>query len=285
MSAVSKNVTPASAARRTIGSAGPRQRPLLPGRVAVAHHAQADPRDLQAGVTKSSVIHAAHHMTGERAGSQRGYGGVIMVTPGTEPIAIRALPASARPMVLVTSWSGCSSPALIISIIGGYACAAMPWLPRSCSSSATTRSIGTAGAPPGSRPTCTCRPRRRRLSHRGHTGQRAPRASSERCAPPPVSSLTCGGDVARRGVHESVGAQPPRPAAARRRRRRRPRPVPRTPRRSSPRTGPLPPQPCTATHSPGATRPLRPRRGTRWRTGSRGWPRCERHGLGERPPG
>ena len=75
----------------------------------------------------------------------------------------------------------------------------MPWLPSTCSSSPITRSIGTSGRPcaGGSRPTCTCRPRGRR--HRIEFAQvtAAPSASSETCAPPPVSSTTAAGTSAR----------------------------------------------------------------------------------------
>src|SRR5690606_24764766 len=103
------------------------ERPFLFRRVAVAHHAEADARNLQTGPTKPDVFHGHTLDPAETplAGrlQQRG---LIIVTPGTEPIEASALPASPSPMVRVTSWSGWSTPALISSSIRGYVWAAMP---------------------------------------------------------------------------------------------------------------------------------------------------------------
>src|SRR2546423_1237718 len=70
----------------------------------------------------------------------------------------------------------------------------MPWLPSSSSPSPMTRSSGSAGRPPaaGSRPTWTCRPRRRRLSTDATQVSRLPSASMDTCTPP-VASRTARG--------------------------------------------------------------------------------------------
>src|SRR3954462_13932741 len=71
----------------------------------------------------------------------------------------------------------------------------MPWLPSSASSPATTSSIGISGRPTagGSSPTCTCRPRGRRLRIELPQVTAAPRAWGEPCARPPFSSATVAG--------------------------------------------------------------------------------------------
>ena len=119
-----------------------------------------------------------------------------------------------------------------------------------------TRSIGTSARPcsGGSSPTCTCRPRGRRLRTEFVQVTGAPRASSETCAPPPVSS-------AHRRRHVVAAVAPrarrraPAPGRARRARRRPRRPGRRRPTAIWTADSPTPPQPCTATHSPGRTRP------------------------------
>jgi len=58
MSAVSKKVKPPSTARRTIGSVRSLvEHPGPVGVVAVAHHPEAEPRDVQAGVPEPDLIH------------------------------------------------------------------------------------------------------------------------------------------------------------------------------------------------------------------------------------
>src|SRR3954451_20666552 len=132
----------------------------------------------------------------------------------------------------------------------------MPWLPSSASSPATTSSIGISGRPTagGSSPTCTCRPRGRRLRIELPQVTAAPRASRETWTPPPVSSATA---VGTSTVDPSSTCSAPNAAASSR-----------APGATSPATtrapaatatwtadSPTPPQPCTATHSPGRTRP------------------------------
>ena len=58
MSAVSKKLMPASTAARTIGR--PRvlvEDPRPPGAVAVAHHAETDARDVEAGAAEANLLH------------------------------------------------------------------------------------------------------------------------------------------------------------------------------------------------------------------------------------
>src|SRR4051812_2222702 len=132
----------------------------------------------------------------------------------------------------------------------------MPWLPSSANSPATTSSIGISGRPTagGSSPTCTCRPRGRRLRMELPQVTAAPRASRETCAPPPVSSRTAAGTST--AEPSSTCSAPKSPASCS---------APgvtstattRAPAATATCTAdsPTPPQPCTATHSPGRTCP------------------------------
>src|SRR5918998_291971 len=130
----------------------------------------------------------------------------------------------------------------------------MPWLPSTCSSRATTRSIGTAGRPcaGGSSPTCTCRPRGRSDRIEFSQVPAAPRASRETCAPPPVSSVT----VAGTSPPPSSVCSAPLAAASRSAAGETSTATTRAPAATATCTAesPTPPQPCTATHSPGCTR-------------------------------
>ena len=109
-------------------------------------------------------------------------------------------------------------------------------------------------APGGSRPTCTCRPRGRRLRTEFAQVTAAPERVER-------DVRAAAGQLGDRGRH--VGRRRPprarRPARGRapaRRARRRPRPPGRRrPPAICTADSPTPPQPCTATHSPGRTRP------------------------------
>ena len=86
----------------------------------------------------------------------------------------------------------------------------MPWLPSTCSSSAITRSIGTVGPALRRRQQADLHvpAARAQAADRVLAGdRRAPSASSETCAPPPVSSATAAGDVARAPSTRVLGAE------------------------------------------------------------------------------
>ena len=109
--------------------------------------------------------------------------------------------------------------------LAGSACAAMPWLPSSCSSSAITRSIGTSGRPARA---AAGRPAR---AGRGGAGSAtefdavagAPSASRDTWAPPPVSSATAAATSSAPSTACSAPSSPgQRQRAGRRRRRRSP---------------------------------------------------------------
>ena len=131
----------------------------------------------------------------------------------------------------------------------------MPWLPSTCSSRAITRSIGTSGRPcaGGSRPTCTCRPRGRRL--RIEFVQVTGGAERvERDVRSPAGQL---GDRRRHvpgAVHGVLGAELPGEVERAGRDVDRDRPGHRRAAAICTAESPTPPQPCTATHSPARTR-------------------------------
>ena len=70
-----------------------------------------------------------------------------------------------------------------------------------------TRSIGSGTGPPGSRPTWTCRPRRRRQVTESAATAGEPSASIETCAPPPVISPMAVGRAAGTRVHGRFRAE------------------------------------------------------------------------------
>src|SRR3954464_8669075 len=132
----------------------------------------------------------------------------------------------------------------------------MPWLPSSASSPATTSSIGISGRPTagGSSPTCTCRPRGRRLRIELPQVTAAPRASRETCAPPPVSSATVAGTSS---AVPSTPSSAPNALASSSAQAATSTATTRAPAATATWTAesPTPPQPCTATHSPGTPCP------------------------------
>ena len=116
-----------------------------------------------------------------------------------------------------------------------------------------TRSIGSGTRPSGSRPTWTCRPRRRRQRTEFAATAAEPSASIETCAPPPVISPTA---AARSGPASTVTSAPSaraRSSAA----GATSTATTRAPRAEAIITAdsPTPPQPCTASQSPARTRP------------------------------
>ena len=124
----------------------------------------------------------------------------------------------------------------------------MPCEPSSSSSRPITRSIGTRGGS-GSSPTWTWRPRLRRPATDAAHAASAPIASRLTWAPPPVSSRTsapaataCSAPAARAAssaASDTSIATTRAPTAA----------------AIITADSPTPPQPCTATHSPGCARP------------------------------
>ena len=150
---------------------------------------------------------------------------------------------------------------------------AMPWLPSTSSSRATTRSIGTSGRPcaAGSSPTCTCRPRGRRLQHRVDAGRRRSRARRATGARRRRSARAPRRHVATAAPVDVLGARATRASSS-------------APGDTSTATTRAPaataimhrrqPDAAAAVHGdplPGRTRPRpAPPRGRPWRSGSRG---------------
>ena len=124
-------------------------------------------------------------------------------------IATSAAGAASSGMVRPTRRSGRRRPSATRASISGYSWAAMPWLPRISSSHATTRSIGIGGvaASASIRPTWTWRPRLRRLPIDARHVATLPRASIERCAPPPVAADDRVCHAALPGVDERLRAE------------------------------------------------------------------------------
>ena len=133
----------------------------------------------------------------------------------------------------------------------------MPWLPSSSSSQGDRPAPSGPPAAPragGSSPTWTCRPRGRRPAIELSQVTGAPSASSDRCAPPPVE---LGDRGRRRRPRPSTRASAPSSRASSSAAGETSTATTRRPGRDRDLTAdsPTPPQPCTATHSPGRTRP------------------------------